>query len=439
MFKRIISIGLGVIAGYLMTLGVLQVVQAWGWWPDRATERAAAQVREVMLLANKHYVDAGAVEAERLAAQAMAGLARGLDPYSEYLPSAAFDRLEEEIESKFGGIGVQVEEVDGRIVVIAPIAGTPGERAGILRGDVLVKVDGVSVHGWKLDQFIGKIRGEPGTEVLVSLERGEPARELEYRLKREVIRVESVRDVMMLPGGIGYVRLGMFAQKTGEEFAAAAARLRAEGLRALVVDLRNNPGGLLTAAVDVAEDFFPKGELIVYMEGRTPADRAELRSGGSGERLTVPVALLVNGGSASAAEIVAGAMRDAGRAVLVGEKTFGKGSVQTIFPLSGGAGFRLTTARYYTPSGVSIHQRGIAPDILEPMSPEEEKAVFLARLRPEITDPVEFKQKFGVPAVPDRQLAAALRELQAQLAGAAPTRGPAEILEKPAQEGKVAP
>jgi carboxyl-terminal processing protease len=427
MFKRIISIGLGVIAGYLMTLGVVQVVQAWGWWPDRATDRAAAQVREVMLLANKHYVDADAVGAEQLAEHALSGLTRGLDPYSEFLRPTAFRSLEEEIESKFGGIGVQVEEVDGRIVVVAPIAGTPGERAGILRGDALVKVDGADVRGLKLDQFIGRLRGKPGTEVTVTIERGAPARELEYRLKRELIRVESVRDAQMLADGLGYVRLSVFAEKTGDEFAAAVKKLRAEGLRALVVDLRNNPGGLLTAAVAVAEVFFPEGELIVYTEGRAKTDRVELRAGDGGERLTMPVAILVNGGSASAAEIVAGAMRDTRRAVLVGEKTFGKGSVQTIFPLSDGAGLRLTTARYYTPSGASIHKKGIAPDLTEPMTPEEEKAVFLARLRPDIIDPAAFQEKFGVPPAEDKQLAAAVRELQSELAGGAPTRRPGAL------------
>lgn len=422
MLKRIISIGLGVIAGCLMTLGAVQVVQAWGLWPDRDTDRAAAQVREVMLLLNKHYVDAGEVGADKLSDRAIKSMVGALDPYSRFLTPDAYHQLEEEIDSKFGGIGVQVEEIEGKITVVAPIAGTPGERAGILRGDVLVKVDDVDVRGLKLDAFIGRLRGKPGTEVTVTVARGTPTTEVVFRLKRELIKVESVRDAAMLEGGIGYIRVVLFAERTGEEFADALGKLRAQGMKALVIDLRNNPGGLLTAAVKVVEPFFAKGELVVYTEGRKKQARVEMRADGSKEALHLPIALLVNGGSASASEIVAGALKDTGRAVLVGEKTFGKGSVQTLFPLRGDAALRVTTAKYYTPSGVTIHGRGIRPDVKEVLTPEQEKAVFLQRLRPDVTDPKVFQERFGVAMVEDTQLAAALRELGAELAGAAPTR-----------------
>lgn len=426
MVKRIISIGLGVIAGYLMTLGVVQVVQAWSLWPDRETDRAAAQVREVMLLLNKHYVDAGEVGGAKLADRAIESMVGALDPYSEFMTPAAYRHLEEEIDSKFGGIGVQVEEVEGKVTVVAPIAGTPGERAGILRGDVIVKIDGEDARGLKLDEFVSRLRGKPGTAVAVTVERGAPPQEIEFKLKREFIKVESVNDAAMLGDGIGYVRLAVFAEKTGGEFKAAVERLRGEGMRALVLDLRNNPGGLLTAAVEVAEVFFPRGELVVYTEGRRKGDRSELRADGGKEPLHMPVAVLVNGGSASASEIVAGAMKDTRRAVLVGEKTFGKGSVQTIFGLRGKAGLRITTAKYYTPSGVTIHGKGIQPDVKIVLTPEQEKAVFLHRLRPDITDAEEFEARFGVPMVEDTQLAAALAELKAELAGVAPTRARAE-------------
>jgi carboxyl-terminal processing protease len=434
MFKRIISIGLGVIAGYLMTLGVVQVVQAWGFWPDRDTDRAAAQVREVMRLLNRYYVDAGEVEGAKLGERAIKSMIGGLDPYSQFLSPQAYRQLEEEIDSKFGGIGVQVEEVGGKITVVAPIAGTPGERAGILRGDVLVKVDGRDVRGLKLDEFIGRLRGEPGTSVAVTVERGDPAKEVLFKLKREIIRVESVRDVTMLGGGIGYVRVALFADRTGEEFGKALEDLRGQGLRALVIDLRNNPGGLLTAAVAVVEPFFPKGELVVYTEGRKKDDRAELRAKEAKEPLRLPIALLVNGGSASASEIVAGALKDTGRAVLVGEKTFGKGSVQTLFPLRDDAALRVTTAKYYTPSGVTIHEKGIEPDVKEALTPEQEKAVFLQRLRPDVTDPAVFLERFGVAMAEDTQLAAAIAELKAELGGAAPARRPpATVADEPAK------
>ena len=425
MLKRIVSIGFGVIAGYLMTLGVVQVVAAWGLWPDRETSRATEQVTQVMRLLNKHYVDGKAVGGAKLAEHAIESMVGALDPYSQYLPPKAYKHLEEEVDGAFGGIGVQVEELNGRIVVVAPIAGTPGERAGILRGDVLVKVDGVDVRGLKLDEFVGKLRGKPGSSVTVGIERGQPAREIELHLKREIIKVESVRDAELLADGIGYVRVTMFAEKTGREFKDAVEKLRSQGARALVIDLRNNPGGLLTAAVEVVEPFFPRGELVVYTQGRQPDDRTELRSENGDDPWTVPLALLVNGGSASAAEIVAGALKDTRRAVLVGEKTFGKGSVQTIFPLKGDSALRLTTARYFTPSGVTIHEKGIQPDFREAMTPEEEKAVFLHRLRPDISDAAVFKERFGVPMAEDRQLAKALRAIHAELAGAPLPRDPA--------------
>ena len=425
MFRRIVSIGLGVIAGYLMALGVVEVVAAWGLWPDRETGRASERVTQVIRLLNKHYVDADEVRGDKLAEHAIESMVGALDPYSQFLPPRAYQDLEEEVDGKFGGIGVQVEEVGGRIVVVAPIAGTPGERAGILRGDVLVKVDGEDMRGMKLEEFIGKLRGKPGTSVTVTIERGEPARVVELKLKREIIKVDSVRDSALLADGIGYVRVTVFAEKTGEDFQAALAKLRSQGARALIIDLRNNPGGLLSAAAEMVEPFFPRGELIVYTEGRRSEDRMELRSEGAAEPLRLPLAILVNGGSASAAEIVAGALRDTRRAVLVGEKTFGKGSVQTLFPLKDDAALRITTARYYTPSGATIHERGLQPDIKEVLTPEQDKAVFLHRLRPDITDPVEFKERFGVPFAEDTQLEAALKELRAELAGAAPAFGAA--------------
>lgn len=439
MFRRIVSIGLGVIAGYLMALGGVEVVAAWGLWPDRETNRASEQVAQVMRLLNKHYVDADEVRGDKLAGHAIESMVGALDPYSQFLPPRAYRNLEEEVDGKFGGIGVQVEELDGRIVVVAPIAGTPGERAGILRGDVLVKVDGADVRGLKLEEFIGKLRGKPGTSVAVTLERGEPSRVIELKLKREIIKVDSVRDATLLAEGIGYVRVTVFAEKTGEEFQAALEKLRSQGAKALVIDLRNNPGGLLSAAADMVQPFFPRGELIVYTEGRQKDDRMELRSEGSAEPLQMPLAVLVNGGSASAAEVVAGALRDTRRAVLVGEKTFGKGSVQTLFPIKGEAALRLTTARYYTPSGVIIHERGLQPDLKEVLTPEQEKAVFLHRLRPDITDPAEFKERFGVPFAEDTQLEVALKELRAELAGAAPSFGPAPKPElEPAAEAAPA-
>jgi carboxyl-terminal processing protease len=328
----------------------------------------------------------------------------------------AYARLEEDVGGEFGGVGVQIESVDDKLTVVAPIAGTPGERAGILRGDVIVKVDGESIVGESMEEAIKRLRGKPGTTVVIGVERGDPVVERAFTIKREVIKVESVRGAEMIAPGIGYVRVTVFADRTGEEFETALRDLRAKGeLRALVLDLRNNPGGLLTSAVEVVEPFFRRGDLVVYTEGREKTSRMELRAKSRGEPLDIPVVVLVNGGSASASEIVAGALRDTNRAVLVGEKTFGKGSVQTVFPLRDGAGLRLTTARYFTPGGAVIHEKGIEPDVVEVLTPEQEKAVFLRRLRPDVTDAAEFEAKFGVPPAEDTQLAAAVSLLKERL------------------------
>jgi carboxyl-terminal processing protease len=442
MFKRILTLGLCGVLGYLVAVGALQVASAWGLSTDRETENAAARVREVMLLVNKDSVEPDKVKGEELAARAIAGVIQPLDRYTEYLGPEAYHQLEEDLGNSFGGIGVQVEQVEDRVVVVAPIAGGPGERAGMLRGDVLEKVDGESMTGKKLVELVTRLRGKPGTLVVLTVLRGgrgagvaqaggpvasgaeaaapvpasaPPAREIKFSLRREVIRVDSVRDVELLPDGVGYLRLTQFGERTGAEFAKALTDLKTRGMRGLVIDLRNNPGGLIRAAEAVAEPFFERGELVVYTQGRREEQREEYRAKGGGVRLAVPMAVLVNGGSASAAEIVTGALKDTHRAVIVGEKTFGKGSVQTIFPLHGNAALRLTTARYYTPSGVVIHEKGIEPDLKVTMSPEQEKAVFLRRLRPDVKDAVEFKAKFGVEPAADSQLEAALAAVREKL------------------------
>lgn len=415
MLKRILIIGSGVVLGTLLSFGTAQLGSMWGWWPNRELDRNAAAVREVMRLVNQHYVDAGEVTPGQLGEAAARGIADQLDDYSGFMTTRQYDSLQEEMDSEFGGIGVQVEMQGGRIVVIAPIAGTPGEKAGIMRGDEIVSVDGEEFERPNLEQAVSLLRGRPRTQVEVGLHRPSEDRRFTLTLTRETIRVESVKDERVLEGGIGYLQLTHFAERTGREFTEALERLKREGMQALVLDLRNNPGGLLHVAAEVVEPFFERGELIVYTEGRDGRDRRELRARSRRGRLEMPVAVLLNGGSASASEIVAGALKDTGRAVVVGERSFGKGSVQTIFRLRDGAGLRLTTARYYTPSGVTIHEQGVPPDIEIVMTPEQEKAVRLARLRPDITDPVEFKERFEVELAEDTQLAAALEALRARL------------------------
>jgi carboxyl-terminal processing protease len=222
------------------------------------------------------------------------------------------------------------------------------------------------------------------------------------------VKVESVRGARVLEGGIGYLQITEFSDQTAAQFDDALDGLFKQGITSLVIDLRNNPGGLLEAAVEVAEPFFRKGELIVYTQGRKPSDRDEYRAETDGAPLQLPVAVLINAGTASAAEIVTGALKDTGRAVIVGERSFGKGSVQSIFKLKHGEGLRLTTAHYYTPSGVPIHERGIAPQVEVVMTPEEDGKLSEQASRPDVADAAEFKRRYGFAPIEDRQLRAAL-------------------------------
>ena len=416
MLKRILIIATGVVLGLALSLGAARLALAWGLFPNRELDRSSSYMREVMQLVNENYFDANSSAYDHLAKSAIHGMVESLDPHSEFLESKDYSQLEEELSGDFSGIGVQVEMRKGHVVVIAPIAGSPGEKAGILRGDELVSVNGkVLEHGLSMDGVIDRLRGKPHTKVAVSLLRPSTGKTIDLTLEREIIKLESVRDVHVLGEHTGYIQLTEFSDHTGEEFDNALNRLLKEGIDSLVIDLRNNPGGLLDAAVDVAEPFFKKGELIVYTQGRKASDREEYRAGADGDPLRLPVALLINAGSASAAEVVTGALKDTGRAVVVGERSFGKGSVQSIFKLKNGEGLRLTTARYFTPSGVSIHEKGITPQVEVVMTPEEDSRLRLQHLRPDVADPKDFKDRFGFEPIEDRQLQAALDVLKGML------------------------
>lgn len=415
MLKRILVIAAGVFLGALLSVGAARMAAAWGLWPNRELEQSSRYVREVLKVVNENYVDAEAAELPKLTEAALHGIVGSLDPHSEYMNARDYKTLEEEISSEFGGIGVQVELREGNVVVIAPISGTPGARAGLMRGDIIVSIEGKKLEKPSLDDVVGRLRGKPGTLVKLGYKRPSTGAEVEVSIKRERIKVESVRDVRLRPDGIGYVQVTQFSERTGEEFVNAINSLNAQSMRALIIDLRDNPGGLLNAAVEVAEPFFDKGELIVYTQGRRADDRDEYRAAAPEPRLTLPVAVLINAGSASASEIVSGALKDTGRAVIVGERSFGKGSVQTILPLRKGEGLRLTTARYYTPGGVTIHEQGVSPDVEIVMSPAEDENARIQRSREDMLDPAEFKARFNIDPTPDRQLEAAVAVLQAAL------------------------
>jgi len=413
MLKRFLTLAAGVVLGLGLSLVAARLALAWGLFPNRELDHSSSYVREVLQLVNENYVDAKAAGYDHLAKSAIHGMVESLDPHSEFLESKGYTELEEELSGDFSGIGVQVEMRKGRVTVIAPIAGSPGERAGILRGDEILSVDGkVLEKGLPLDTVIERLRGKPHTKVAIRLFRPAAGRTLDLSLVRELIKFASVRDVHVLPGHIGYIQLTEFSDHTGDEFVTALDRLLKEGIDSLVIDLRNNPGGLLDAAVEVAEPFFKHGELIVYTQGRKAADREEYRAESVGVPLQLPVAVLINAGSASAAEVVTGALKDTNRAIVVGERSFGKGSVQSIFKLKNGEGLRLTTARYFTPSGVSIHEKGIAPQVEVVMTPDEDSKLRLQHLRLDVTDPRDFKERFGFAPIEDRQLQAALDVLK---------------------------
>jgi carboxyl-terminal processing protease len=412
MFKRIITLAAGVLLGVGLALGGLRVATAWSLWPNRELDRASARVREVFSLVNENYVDEKSARYADLATAAMHGMADSLDPHSEFLELKDNQEFEEELTGQFGGIGIQVESRSGRILVIAPMAGTPGDRAGIRRGDEIVMIDGKPVlPGTLIDDVVRRLRGKPKTSVAVGLNRTGQTEPITLTLVREVIKTESVRGTRILGDGIGYIEITEFTESTGDQFAKALDGLLKQGINSLVLDLRNNPGGLLDAAVQVAELFFKKGEIVVFTQGRKPENREDFRSEIEGEPLSLPVAILINGSSASAAEVVTGAMKDTGRAVVVGERSFGKGSVQSIFPLKSGEGLRLTTARYYTPSGISIHEKGIAPHVEVVMTPEEDNQLSIQRSRSDVDSVAEFKDRFGFAPIEDRQLKTAIEVL----------------------------
>ena len=406
MFKRSLIVLAAILAGY----GLAQFAAHSGaptWWPDRERDRNVKYFREVMQLVKENYVGDAPAGYDDLTRAALEGMVGTLDPHSQFLRADAYQETEEELTNAFGGVGIQVEQRDGQIVVVTTIAGTPAERAGLRRGDRLTKIDGKPLEAPSVEKTLKLVRGEPDTEVIVTVYRPSLNRTLEFRLKRERIELASVRNAALHAGGIGYLEITQFSERTGEEFRKALTGLEQQGLKALVIDLRDNPGGLVDAAIDVCNEFFEKGELIVYTKGRTPESREDFKADGRHPRRAYPIAILVNGGTASAAEIVSGAMKDTKRAVIVGEKTFGKGSVQTVLDLQNGEGMKLTTARYYTPSGVTIHQKGIAPQVELEISADDESKIRLQESRTDLDDPVEFHERYGFNRIEDVQLDAA--------------------------------
>lgn len=321
------------------------------------------------------------VEDKKLITDAIKGMVSSLDPHSDYLDAQAFKELREGTQGEFGGLGMEIGTEDGLVKVISPIDDTPAFKSGIKSGDLIIKIDDTPVRGLSPNEAVKRMRGKPGTKVTLTLLRKNEPKPIVVTLTRAIIKVKSVKSSLLEPG-YGYIRISQFQEHTVANLADALAKLYKEDkrpLKGLVLDLRGNPGGLLNSAVGVAAAFLPKGTLVVYTEGRTPDSKMRLTANlanyiGSytsdplahlpAEAGTVPLVVLVNVGSASASEIVAGALQDSKRAVILGTQTFGKGSVQSILPLGSSGGIKLTTARYFTPSGRSIQAKGITPDVV---------------------------------------------------------------------------
>jgi carboxyl-terminal processing protease len=296
--------------------------------------------------------------------------------------------MQVETTGSFGGLGIEITLRDDILTVVSPIEGTPAFKAGLQTGDRIIKIDGLVTKDMQLSDAVKRMRGKPGTKVTISIVREGWSEPKDFDIVREQIRVQSVRTADV-GNGIAYIKLRQFQEQSAADLSAALDKAAKAGMKALVLDLRNNPGGLLTAAVEITEDFIEDGKLVVYTEGRVRNQNMRFQAHARKAYANLPMVVLVNQGSASASEIVAGALQDWGRAIIVGTQTFGKGSVQTIIPLSDGSGLRLTTAKYFTPKGRSIHGKGITPDIVVelPKPPAD------AKPQPPSLDPMEDLKK----------------------------------------------
>lgn len=307
------------------------------------------------------------IDDRKLIENAIRGMLEGLDPHSAYLDKESYSELQEGTSGEFGGLGIEVGMEDGYVKVISPIDGTPAAKSGIQAGDLIIKLDGKSVRGMSLNEAVDLMRGKPGTDLELSVVREGQEKPIDFTITRAIITAQSVRSEILEPG-FGYARISSFQTHTAEDLRKAVEKLKKEAdkkekLKGLILDLRNNPGGILNAAVGVSDLFLDSG-MIVYTEGRIADSKLKFTAKPSDILRDAPIIVLVNGGSASASEIVAGALQDHERAIIMGEQTFGKGSVQTILPMNNEAAVKLTTARYFTPSGRSIQASGIKPDII---------------------------------------------------------------------------
>ncbi len=388
--KKLGLLSIGMVAGLLISLGITAVAQRENRQPLPLDE--LRQFSDVFGAIKANYVEP--VEDKRLITEAISGMLAGLDPHSAYLDADAFKELQVGTQGQFGGLGIEVGVEDGFVKVVSPIEDTPAARAGVKAGDLIIKIDEKPTKGMALGDAVKLMRGKPDTEIVLTISRKGEARPIIIKIVRAVIRVQSVKSKLIEPG-FGYLRITQFQEHTVENLVKHVNRMYQDGaLKGLVLDLRNDPGGLLHGAVGVSAAFLPARTLVTSTDGRTedakrqylasPQDylrgtREDVLLGLPDAIKNVPMVVLVNGGSASASEIVAGALQDHKRAAVIGTQTFGKGSVQSILPLTNNTAIKLTTARYFTPNGRSIQAKGITPDFLVEETPNGDINQFRVR------------------------------------------------------------
>jgi carboxyl-terminal processing protease len=401
----------------------------------------------VMDKVRKDYVDGQNLTYQDLVHGALKGMLSTLDPHSEFMDGEKFKELQDDTQGAFGGLGIVISIKDNYVTVITPMDDSPGLRAGIQTGDRILKIDGHSTEKLGLEDAVKTLRGEPGSEVNLTVMRPGSGQVKEYHLTRQTINVDMVKDINgkkdfpLSDNKIGYVRLMSFGERVGDDLETALRKMNHQGMQGLVLDLRWNPGGLLDQAVAVCQKFLPRGELIVTTEGRSAAQNVSHRAMGHGDELhNMPIVVLVNSSSASASEIVAGCLQDLKRAVLLGEKTFGKGSVQSILPLSDGTALRLTTAKYYTPSHKVIHEHGIVPDVPVSLTDEEERNIQIRR-SPGGIESLDEKEQAETMQTGDPQLERAMDLLKGIIlfAQRAPAPAPEKRIVKGEKVATIAP
>ncbi len=325
----------------------------------------------VLATVQADYVDKK--DPKELIYSSLKGMVGSLDPHSQFLTPEEYKELKTETEGKFGGLGIEISIRDGLLTVISPIEGTPAWKAGVKAGDRIVKIENKLTRDMSLSDAVKKLRGKPGTDVTITILRESEFKIFDLTIKRAIINIPDVKNTQILEDHIGYIRLTEFREDSAIEFRKALDKLKKEGADSLILDLRNNPGGLLKVAIKITEEFLPEGTLIVSTKGRHPSQDIKTYSKNKDHVITWPMVVLVNEGSASGSEILAGALKDNKRAIILGTQTFGKGSVQSVIPLPDGSGLRLTTSKYFTPSGKSIHGKGITPDIIVKYVPPPKK------------------------------------------------------------------